>query len=84
MIRAIRIHCTNAAERIRRWLRLHFAKPSTKFCPFCGSTVVVPLRSINRKICNCCKQEFEWNLSPGQKPLQGPSRADRRQSGDQQ
>lgn len=51
---------------------------TTKLCPHCGHDVVVPLRSLNSKICNGCKKEFPWSLDPGQKPLLAPSRADRR------
>lgn len=51
---------------------------TTKLCPYCEHDVVVPLRSLNSKICNGCKQEFPWTLDPGQKPLLAPSRADRR------
>lgn len=78
MIRAAKIHLENMATRAGNWYRLNFAEPSTKFCPCCGSTVVVPLRSINMKICNNCAHEFSWTLDPGQKPLQASSRADRR------
>lgn len=51
---------------------------STKSCPACSCTDLVLLRSLNKKICADCKTEFDWFLDPGQKPLQGPSRADRK------
>ena len=78
MIRATTLRLSTIATLVGNWYRLHFAEPSTKFCPRCGSTVVVPLRSINMKICNNCTHEFTWKLDPGQKPLQAPSRADRK------
>lgn len=51
---------------------------TTKLCPHCGSDAVVTLRSLNKKICSDCKEEYDWNLDPGQKVLLAPSRADGR------
>lgn len=35
----------------------------------CKCEVLVPLRSINKKMCPDCKAKYEWNLDPGQRPL---------------
>lgn len=64
--------------RLRNWLRVRFGRITTKHCPSCGSDVVIPLRSINLKICNSCKREFPWTLSEGQRPVVASSRADRK------
>lgn len=48
-----------------------------KACPKCSGPLV-QLRSLNLRICNDCKAEYEWNLKPGQPPLITNNRADRR------
>ena len=53
------------------------SRPSTKACA-CGETRLVLLRSINRKLCPTCRRYIAWRLDPGQKPLIGPSRSDRK------
>jgi RNA polymerase subunit RPABC4/transcription elongation factor Spt4 len=42
---------------------------TTKICPHCGSTRLVALSSLNRKICADCKRSMEWYLETGQKSL---------------
>lgn len=51
---------------------------TTKICQLCGGDCMIPLRSLNLKICNDCKKETPWDLEPGQKSLVAPSRADRK------
>lgn len=72
---------TALAVKTRNWIRVRYGRPTTKHCPKCGSDAVVPLRSINMKICSDCKSEFAWTLDAGQKALMAPSRADRRPPG---
>ncbi len=50
---------------------------TTKICPHCGSDCMIPLRSINLKICNTCKRETPWTLDEDQKPVVTSNRADR-------
>lgn len=42
---------------------------STKSCPECGTTKLVRLSSLNKKIYNDCKIELEWLLEEDQQPL---------------
>lgn len=44
-------------------------KVSTTICPHCGSTAVVPMPSMNLKMCGDCYKDFPWTLDPGQKPV---------------
>lgn len=39
-----------------------------KPCPVCGGPLV-SLPSMNLRVCADCRREFDWHLSPGQKPL---------------
>lgn len=51
-------------------------------CPTCRAELVA-LRSINAKMCSGpCKELFAWNLKPGQKPLVGSNRQDRKTTGE--
>lgn len=52
-------------------------KVSTKVCP-CGSTNLIKLESISRKLCNNCKNSIIWPLDKGQERLNGSHRAGRK------
>jgi len=39
-----------------------------KKSPCCGELLIKYI-SMNKKVCYKCRQEFDWNLEPGQKPL---------------
>ena len=47
---------------------------TTKVCQQCGSTVMIPLRSQNLKICNNCKTTVKWELDADQAPVMTSSR----------
>lgn len=51
--------------------------PQGKKCPACDSPLV-DLRSINKRKCSGCKQEYDWPLNEGQRPLIGSNRSDRK------
>lgn len=42
--------------------------PDPNGCPECGGPYI-PLRSMNKKICNGCGATVPWKLKEGQKPL---------------
>lgn len=44
-------------------------------CPVCGERMVL-LFSLNKKLCCNCKQEYDWELDEGQKPVFGGKRDD--------
>lgn len=44
-------------------------KVTTKHCQKCGSTALILLTSLNKKMCSSCGHEMEWYLDPGQKPI---------------
>lgn len=51
-------------------------------CPTCRAELVA-LRSINAKMCSGpCKTMYDWQLAPGQKPLVGSNRQDRKTTGE--
>lgn len=52
-------------------------------CPTCRAELVA-LRSINAKLCSNgkCQQVIDWQLAPGQKPLVGSNRQDRKTTGE--
>jgi len=52
-------------------------------CPDCRAELVA-LRSINAKLCSNgkCQQVIDWHLAPGQKPLVGSNRQDRKTTGE--
>lgn len=50
----------------------------TQSCPNCGNTDLVLYRSMNLKQCPDCRTEIPWTLDPGQKPLIGTNRQDRK------
>ena len=56
------------AETIRRLTIQLGRDPDEKLSPCCGETLIRFI-SQNRKVCYRCRQEFTWNLDPGQKPL---------------
>lgn len=45
------------------------AHQTTKICPKCGTSDLVLLRSINRKVCSECGIDILWVLADCQKPL---------------
>ena len=48
-----------------------------KPCPDCGEPTV-GCGTMNLRVCNGCKKEWDWHLSEGQLPLVSSSRATRR------
>jgi len=44
-------------------------KVTTKYCHKCGSTALVLLISMNKKMCADCKHKMDWYLEPGQEPI---------------
>lgn len=40
-----------------------------KYCPSCGSLDLVPLSSIDKRICNDCKTYVDWKLAPNQQSV---------------
>lgn len=46
-------------------------------CPVCGGPMCA-LASLNKLLCADCKHEVTWMLDPGQKPLVGSNRQDRK------
>lgn len=47
-------------------------RPSTKQCPRCGCTTLVPIRTQNIKLCPDCpsgQKEIPWLLDEGQAPV---------------
>lgn len=51
---------------------------TTRICPSCGSDAMVPLPSLNLKICCDCKTETPWHLTAGQTPVLTSSRDTRK------
>jgi hypothetical protein len=51
-----------------------------KRCPDCGAPMT-DLRSLNSRMCSngACQLMTDWNLSPGQRPLLGNNRIDRKE-----
>lgn len=49
-----------------------------KACPKCAGPLV-DLRSLNVRLCADCKSEYPWHLAPGQRPLIGNNRQDRKE-----
>ncbi len=51
-----------------------------KRCPGCGEPMV-DLRSLNARQCTngTCALVVDWNLAPGQQPLLGSNRIDRKE-----
>ncbi len=50
---------------------------SKNTCPECNSPLSL-MRSNNLKECTSCDYKCDWDLDPGQKPLIGSNRGDRR------
>lgn len=47
-------------------------------CPQCNCIDLIRYSSLNMKQCPDCKTEIPWDLAPGQLPLVGSSRQDRK------
>ena len=47
-------------------------------CPNCNCTDLIRYSSLNMKQCPDCKALIPWDLSPGQLPLVGSNRQDRK------
>jgi len=52
--------------------------PATSNRCACGCTDLIRYSSLNMKQCPDCKTEIPWGLAPGQLPLVGSSRQDRK------
>lgn len=50
----------------------HGDRPTTKRCPVCDNTNLVPLKKFNEKICTAHKEfiVIPWHCDEGQKQLQ--------------
>lgn len=74
--------CRQLARRARKaYLRYQIrvrGMQTTKVCPQCFEECMVPLRSINLKICNGCGHEIPWQLGADQTSTLQPSRATRK------
>jgi uncharacterized protein (DUF983 family) len=48
---------------------MYLVTPTTKQCPFCGTSRLALFSSRNRKMCTVCNIDIVWELGKGQKPL---------------
>jgi endogenous inhibitor of DNA gyrase (YacG/DUF329 family) len=44
-------------------------KQTTKYCPSCGNTNLILIRSQNHKYCSDCDTKIDWFLDENQQPL---------------
>ena len=74
--------CRRLARLARKgylWFQIRVrGMQTTKVCPKCFDECMVPLRSINLKICPSCQHEIPWQLGHDQQSTLQPSRATRK------
>lgn len=70
---------TRLARKAWLWFQIRVrGVQTTKVCPKCFDEAMVPLRSINQKICPSCQHEIPWRLEHDQQSTLQPSRATRK------